>query len=53
MGMGMYMRVNGKMIKLTVKATIIIQMVPVMRVIGSMINNMVRALKHGQTERNM
>ncbi len=48
-----FMKVNGLMIKLMEKELILMQMVPIIMVIGQMISNMDSAWNHGQTELSM
>ena len=48
-----FMKVNGLMIKLMEKELILMQMVPIIMVIGQMISNMDSVWNHGQTELSM
>lgn len=48
-----FMKVNGLMIKLMEKELILMQMVPIIMVIGQMISNMDSVWNHGQTEQSM
>ena len=48
-----FMKVNGLMIKLMEKELILMQMVPIIMVIGQMISNMDSVWNHGQTEPSM